>query len=543
MASASGSEAPYNAGTTTNMQGNLMLLLCSSDEYRAVYERVVQKLPPSARQRIYSPATFKSIVQSKDRHTAAAFRASIRSFILTASGLKLVNVVLKLLGRPVSGPIFTDDETISRAGTQERFYKSPQFRLPLSLSLIILFHRLSYRFLLRLRASLRTEDARPFRERNPRVAKILTSKYAPAIGGSLAGFLLGLYPQSQLRLTAAIYAASRALESVYNTLVEEGHIKNRPWWFGSWLLMPLSMAQLFHAFIFDREATPKWFGDFILKFTPEYIQQRPSGFPLGSNWPEPHVTVDALAKIAELRWPPFTSPILHPNMPCTLPASIQSISPITSPAHPATASLSCALLHPKSPSCLTAFLHQMLLSLPPLTRTLTKVFLALSLFNVKSLIFRPITFTNVLCRKILAATAVFCSSIGAAWGSVCLFNTALPRSLLATKRFYLSGALAGLPFALLNGASHRSHFLYIFRQAVESGWKVGVKRGFWRGYRGGDLCVLVASWALMGVLLERRPAAVGDATLRKGLGWMKGDGYADPVEVRTKKKGKKAATQ
>ena len=27
--------------------------------------------------------------------------------------------------------------------------------------------------------------------------------------------------------------------------------------FGSWLLMPVSCAQLFHAFVFDRENTPK----------------------------------------------------------------------------------------------------------------------------------------------------------------------------------------------------------------------------------------------------------------------------------------------
>ena len=136
------------------------------------------------------------------------------------------------------------------------YLRSPGFRLALSLSTLLFFHRLLYRFFSRLRANLRTDDARPFRDRNPKIAKALTSRYAPAIGASLAGFLLGVYPQSQLRITAAIYAATRSLEFVYNVVDEKGWIKDKPWWFGSWLLMPLSTAQLFHAFIFDRETTP-----------------------------------------------------------------------------------------------------------------------------------------------------------------------------------------------------------------------------------------------------------------------------------------------
>ncbi|KAF3491111.1 uncharacterized protein GIQ15_00628 [Arthroderma uncinatum] len=523
----------------------VLQLLCSGDEYRFLHECAIQKLPQSIQDRTYSPATYNGIVKSKDKYTTAALRSSIRVFLLTRVGMKLLDFITqRILGKGAP------------ASPKVPFRDSPAFRLPLSLSLMLLFHRLLYRFFYRLRANLRTDNARLFRERNPRISKALMSKYAPAIGASLAGFLLGGYPQSQLRLTLAIYTSTRSLEVLYNTLVEKGWFAFRPWWFGSWLLMPLSMAQLFHAFIFDREATPavgrqdgseifdeleanavsfQWFGKLILQFTPEYIKQRPAGLPANVAWPEPFETVDALAKIAELKWPPFTSPILHPTVSGTLPAAVQSMSPITSPAHPAIASLSCALLHPKSPSCLTAFIHQALLSVPPLTRSLTKVYLALSLLKIKSFLTEPITSTNLLCRKILAATAILCSSIGAAWGSVCLFNAILPRKLLPTQRFYLSGAISGLPFAVLCGSGYRAHFLYLFRQAVESAWKTGVKRGLWRGYRGGDLWVIVASWALLGVLLERNPENVADRGFRKALTWMRGDGYIDLVERRAKK--------
>ena len=122
---------------------------------------------------------------------------------------------------------------------------------------MLFLHRILHRFFTRLRANLRTEDARPFRERNPRVSKALTSRYAPAIGASLAGFALGVYPESQLRISVALYTATKSLEFLYNLLEDKGYFANRPSWFGSWLLMPLSGAQLFHAFIYDRETIPK----------------------------------------------------------------------------------------------------------------------------------------------------------------------------------------------------------------------------------------------------------------------------------------------
>lgn len=123
--------------------------------------------------------------------------------------------------------------------------------------MVLLIHRILYRFFVRLRANLRTDDAKPFRERNPRFSQALTSKYAPVVGASLAGAALGICPQTKLRVTVAIYMATRSLEFLYNALNIKGYLKNKPWWFGSWLLMPISCAQLFHAFVFDRETMPK----------------------------------------------------------------------------------------------------------------------------------------------------------------------------------------------------------------------------------------------------------------------------------------------
>ena len=139
-------------------------------------------------------------------------------------------------------------------------WKSPNFRLSLSLSTILLLHRILFRFFTRLRAHLLTPEARPFRLRNKKTSKTLTSNLAPAIGASLAGFMLAAYPSDQLRVTIAIYTLSRAAEFAYNLAEDEGWIwgkKERPWWWGSWLIFPLTCGQLLHAFVFDRDCFPK----------------------------------------------------------------------------------------------------------------------------------------------------------------------------------------------------------------------------------------------------------------------------------------------
>lgn len=145
----------------------------------------------------------------------------------------------------------------NRTKTRISVLKSPNVRLSLSLSLILLLHRVLFRFFSRLRTNLLTKDAAPFRRRNPRISRSLTSRLAPAIGASLAGFALGVYPGDQLRITIAIYVATRSLEFAYNALEEDGWFRNKPWWWGSWMLMPLACGQLLHAFVFDRECFPK----------------------------------------------------------------------------------------------------------------------------------------------------------------------------------------------------------------------------------------------------------------------------------------------
>jgi hypothetical protein len=78
--------------------------------------------------------------------------------------------------------------------------------------------------------------------------------------------MLGIYPAKQMRVTIALYAAFRAMEFGWNLLEGEGHIwgmkpggrvkRERPWWFGSWMLQPFVFGQLLDAVVFDRDCFP-----------------------------------------------------------------------------------------------------------------------------------------------------------------------------------------------------------------------------------------------------------------------------------------------
>lgn len=184
-------------------------------------------------------------------------------------------------------------------------------RLSVSLSGILFLYRFLFRFLSRLRAHLLDPQVEPFRRRNPRTAKALTSPLTPAIGASLAGLALGIYPAQQMRVTVAIWALFRALEFGWNSCESEGLIwgtkngrnKERPWWFGSWLLQPFAFGQLLHAVVFDRDCFPESYGKFIFNNSSAYLHKRPKDYPASLKWPQTYEVVDNLGEMARLNWP------------------------------------------------------------------------------------------------------------------------------------------------------------------------------------------------------------------------------------------------
>lgn len=73
------------------------------------------------------------------------------------------------------------------------------------------------------------------------------------------------------------------------------------------------------------------------------------------------------------------------------------------------------------------------------------------------------------------------------------------------------------------------------KESLDSLWKVGKKRGWWNGVRGGDVWVFVASLMVINAVFERGPKAVNSGFVRKGLNGLRGEGWKDVEGLEERK--------
>ena len=257
--------------------------------------------------------------------------------------------------------------------------------------------------------------------------------------------------------------------------------------------------------------------------------------------------VDSLAEMARLNWPyatplisplllvvsadskpsAYISPTLFPNKENVLPPSVEVVSPLTSRAHPLINSLSCATLHPSDPSCLRTYLTFWIDSFPPLARFFLLCWSALIVVPRPSSVYHsPMATLNKVLSTTFRVTTFFTGAVSTAWASICFFQNYLPRHVLATQRFFLGGFFAGL-WAWVERRRGRGIFLYSARASVDSLWKVGVKRRWWKAMRGGDVWVFALALMITGVVYERDAKAIREAQWRKGVSWLRGQEWRD----------------
>ncbi len=223
---------------------------------------------------------------------------------------------------------------------------------------------------------------------------------------------------------------------------------------------------------------------------------------------------------------PFSSQALFPAKDAPLPPSMAAVAPLVSSAHPLITALSCAALHPADPSCARTFLTSWLHMLPPTARLFFAVNAAFALAKPSRLYHDPVaTIRAVLAHSARASTFVT-GAISTAWASICFFQVWLPRRFLATQRFFLGGFVAGL-WAWVARRSGRDFFIYTARASTVSLWQVGIKRRWWRAVWGGDVWVFVLAVMLSGIAYERDARAVREPHWRKGISWVRGEGWRD----------------
>ena len=73
--------------------------------------------------------------------------------------------------------------------------------------------------------------------------------------------------------------------------------------------------------------------------------------------------------------------------------------------------------------------------------------------------------------------------------------------------------------------------MYTARMSIDSLWKVGSKRGWWKGVKNGDVLLFVVSLATVNALYEVSPRSINSGVARKGLGVLRGEGWVDRAVV------------
>lgn len=81
----------------------------------------------------------------------------------------------------------------------------------------------------------------------------------------------------------------------------------------------------------------------------------------------------------------------------------------------------------------------------------------------------------------------------------------------------------------------KGEFMYSLRASVDSAWKVGKKRGWWKGVRGGDVWIFVCSLMVINCVYERDMRSIRSGVVRRGVNSLRGEGMRDLVGEEEKR--------
>jgi hypothetical protein len=241
---------PSRTSSSRSLAIFLLRFLISKNEYERLECILSPYTPQSIRPHLPSTADFdqrprsrnkklgivEAAVGSRDEYLPATVRQGTRVFAGTYIATTLVDVVLIGIIKKHGYPSTLTNKSREKILANLRNKRSYQTALATSVTISL------YRTLLRIFS----------------VQTALKSVSPSFLAGLLAGLALALHPADTRRVTITIYILTRTLEFCYNLLDDKGYLpREKPWWFGSWLIFPLSSAQLLHAFVFDRDCFPQ----------------------------------------------------------------------------------------------------------------------------------------------------------------------------------------------------------------------------------------------------------------------------------------------
>lgn len=490
--------------------------------------------------------TLSSPGDGSDR--AAVVRRATRLFLSAYAVMNLYeNVMIGLLRRKNLSNFFKD--TLSQSSL-----RIAGFIASFSTIYRVLLSQLRLRLPSSIPPSTESRPANPrsksslILQQRPRLRRILrkiaaSPYFAPLVAGTVASSSMLIESSGERRVSIAIYALSRAVQSLYLAACNKGvmpaPLREGRWWFGGHLLFGIANAQLLHSFVYNPDTFPASYSSFILKYSSAYLPSLPPSYPPSTPWPTPREVVDAIASSSRSRYPSFSSPLLHPDSANNFrpDAIVARVLPILAGAHPGHSRLVCAFLHPEETSCWKVFDGFVRAEF----KAVTKFFAAFAAFGIlirhKKFLKDPEegVFKGILAT--LTNSAFLSLALGTAWGTICLFQQYLPSNFIPTKRFYLQGFLAGLWVSLVTIGGNASRAtdlgMYSARLAVNCAWKVATKNKAVKGLKNGEVLYFAAAMGVLMSLYEVQPKAIGSGFVRSALAKMAGKSASDEEQGRS----------
>ncbi|CAG8695527.1 19049_t:CDS:2 [Gigaspora margarita] len=343
----------------------------------------------------------------------------------------------------------------------------------------------------------------------------------PFLAGLFAGPSLLFDKDQPRRIFISTSILCKSLQTIYYTLRQNGVIPIMPWWWGSWLIFPISSAQLIYTYLVHPDVFPDNYSKFITSRSTTYVQQRPSDLPESSPWPSGREIVDQIAIIASLNYPHFHSPKLHGINDPALPDTLKPIQPILEIAHPAHTKMLCAVLHPEDLSCLSTYSKFIAKEGITALKFMTFVHLISLFYKSRDLVKRfNVASIQILSRAIppIFKGATFITmAIATAWALLCGFQKILPNKFMPVTRIYANGFIAGLWILVENPSRRLDIGLYSLRLSIESFWKLLVKNGKARNVRNGEVIYFSFAMACIMAIYKTQPNNITPLYMRETI--------------------------
>ncbi|KAI8873186.1 hypothetical protein GQ42DRAFT_118297 [Ramicandelaber brevisporus] len=166
----------------------------------------------------------------------------------------------------------------------------------------------------------------------------------------------------------------------------------------------------------------------------------------------------------------------------------------------------CAMEHPNQTNCFHANASRWVRSLPGIFKLYGALNVLMMLFNLKRAARDPAGTALHLLKATSRSTLFFSLVVCACFNVLCASRRTIGYD--AFPAFLLNGLIAG-SYIFIEPSSRRTELgMYMLLRAIESQWDLGIKKGWWRAVKGGQLVYSALSVGVLMSLYQHDPSSI-----------------------------------